>query len=204
MRRPSPYGWSSPLYDIVSAEWPVYRAGRVAGVEALGVRPGDRVVDVGCGTGLSLPLLRAAVGAGGQVVGVDASAAMLRQARRRVEAAGWADVELVQADAAALASAVGPVDGVIFVYALSLVRPWRPAWEQALAAVRPGGRVAVVDMQAPTGRARVLTPLARLACRLGTADIDAHPWSALERDLIGVSARSLRGGHIQVRAGTAP
>ncbi len=163
MRRPSPYGWSAPFYDLISAEWPVYRAGRVARVEALGLRPGDRVVDV-----------------------------------------GWSNVDLVHGNAAALHGVVEPADGLIFVYALSLVRPWPAAWDQALAVVRSGGRIAVVDMQEPTGAARILTPLARLACRAGGSDIDAHPWLALDRDLTDVSARSLRGGHIQARAGTVP
>ncbi|MEP6629166.1 MAG: methyltransferase domain-containing protein [Lapillicoccus sp.] len=137
MQRPPRYGWVAPFYDLVSVEWPVYRAGRVAGVEALGLRPGDTVADVGCGTGLSLSLLRKAVGAHGGIVGVDASPTMLRQAAGRIASAGWGNVDLVRADAAepgalamALQSAEGsdgeapPLDGAIFVYSLSLMSSW--------------------------------------------------------------------------------
>lgn len=48
--------------------------------------------------------------------------------------------------------------------------------EGAVGLARPGARIAVVDMAVSTGPARVLEPLARLACRLGGADIAAHPW----------------------------
>ena len=60
----------------------------------------------------------------------------------------------------------------------------------------------VVDMHRPLGMARVAAPLARLACAAGGSDIHAHPWAALERDCIDVTAVSLRGGHVQVRVGT--
>ena len=76
------------------------------------------------------------------------------------------------------------------------------AWRAATAAARPGARVAVVDLQTPTCPATALAPLAHLACMMGGSDITAHPWSALERDCTDVQAWSLRGGHIQVRAGT--
>jgi demethylmenaquinone methyltransferase/2-methoxy-6-polyprenyl-1,4-benzoquinol methylase len=194
----------------MSFEWPVYRAGRVAGVRALRLARGSTVVDLGCGTGLTLPWLREAVGDRGRAVGVDASAQMLRQADRRIRAAGWRNVELRQRDATRRLAvrpgdalgAPASADAAVFVYSLSLMTPWQRAWDEAVRLVRPGGRIAVVDMAAPTGGSRTLAPLARLACLVGGADIDAHPWTAVEHGLVDVTAVSLRGGHIQVRAGT--
>ena len=72
---------------------------RKAAVERLALAEGARVLDLGCGTGLSLPLLRAAVGAGGAVYGVDLSPHMLATARRRSSEAGWTNVHLIEADA---------------------------------------------------------------------------------------------------------
>jgi len=74
------YRLGARVYDVVSMEQLVYRPGRRAAIEALAPGAGARVLDVGCGTGLNLPLLADAVGPAGEIVGVDASAAMLRQA----------------------------------------------------------------------------------------------------------------------------
>lgn len=198
-------------YDRLSGEW-CYRLGREVGIEALGLRRGDRVLDLGCGTGLNFPRLCAAVGDQGRVVGVDLSRAMLDQAARRVARSGWPMVDLVQANAARLGPAQMPVhlrdgarppfDAVLFTYALSLVPDWPRAWRGATALVREGGRACVVDMQRPTGSARWLTPLAWAACALGGADIDARPWRMLEAEAADVQAWSLRGGHVQVRVGS--
>ena len=77
------------------------------------------------------------------------------------------------------------------------------AWHRILATLRPGGRVAIVDMQVPSGAWRVFAPLARLACLTGGADIDAHPWRLLETDVVGpVDRVQVRGGHIVAVAGT--
>ena len=73
-------------YDTLSLEWPVYRVGRSRGIEGLELRAGDRVLDIACGTGLNFSLLRAAVGATGEIVGVDANPAMADRARRRIAA----------------------------------------------------------------------------------------------------------------------
>lgn len=85
------------VYDIVSLERMVYRRPRLRMLQLLAPPPGGIVIDVGCGTGLNLSPLLAALGPNGHVVGVDASASMLAAARRRVRAAGWGNVTLLQA-----------------------------------------------------------------------------------------------------------
>jgi SAM-dependent methyltransferase len=65
----------------------------------LRLQPGDVVVDVGCGTGLSFPLLEAGIGPGGRLLGVELSPDMLAKARERVAVNGWKNVTLIQAPA---------------------------------------------------------------------------------------------------------
>lgn len=213
MRGRERYTWFAPVYDLLSGERRVYRAGRVTGINALMLRPGALVLDIGCGTGLSFPLIRAAVGPTGRIVGVDASLDMLARARAQTERRGWENTDLVCADATTLTQAsfreslghghdTNGADAVLFAYSLSVMTDWPQAWRAVTAAARPGARVAVVDMRTPTGNATGFAPLARLACALGGSDINAHPWTSLERDCTDVRAWSLRGGHIQVRAGT--
>ena len=208
MRRTARYRTSARFYDLISAEWPVYRAGRVAAIDLMALRPGQRVLDIGCGTGLNFPLVQARIGPTGSITGVDASAQMLAQAQRRTRAAGWGNVRLIEADATTLEAhalgVAGDFDAVISTYAVSLMANWPQAVSLMIAAARPGGRVAVVDMQTPVGSARVWTPLARLACLLGGSDIEAHPWTAIEAALTDVHRVSTRGGHIQVRVGSVP
>lgn len=201
-------------YDVLSGERAVYRAGRVAGIDDMDLSEGDVVIDLGCGTGLNFSLLRDAVGASGAVIGIDLSAEMLDVARRRVERHGWRNVRLIAADAARLdASAIGSAlgdggaDALIATYALSVMRADAPAaFAGATGLLRPGATVCVVDMQPPTGRWRVLSPLARLACAFGGADITARPWRMLEAVAVpgSVRRRGLRGEHIVAVTGSLP
>lgn len=205
MRRPTKYTLSARLYDVISFEWPVYRAGREAAFELLNLPSGSHVLDLGCGTGLNFAGLQRMIGPTGSITGIDASPQMLEQARRRAARAGWMNVTLIPADATALTSAdLGetPFDAALSTYALSLMTPWQAALDAMIAATRVGGVVAVVDMQRPKGRAAAWTPLAKLACRLGGSDIEAHPWTAMTPRLQSLNSASVRGGHIQVRVGT--
>src|ERR1700719_1835628 len=91
-------------YDVTSRLYPVpgypQRAQRLEAVRALGLRPGDTVVDMACGTGLNFRLLEKVVGPRGRIIGVDLTDAMLARAQNRIETNGWRNISLVHADAA--------------------------------------------------------------------------------------------------------
>ena len=114
------------------------------------VRPGDRVLDVCCGTG---DLALAAARAGGRVVGLDFSTPMLERARRKSS-----EIEWVEGDALALPFADGSFDAVTIGFGLRNL----PNVERGLAelrrVLRPGGRLAILEITRPTG---VLAPFYR-------------------------------------------
>src|SRR5215475_8184573 len=91
-------------YEITSRLYPVpgypQQAQRRRAVQALGLRAGDSVIDIACGTGQNFPLIERAIGPDGRIVGVDLTDAMLARAQVRIETHGWDNVSLVQADAA--------------------------------------------------------------------------------------------------------
>jgi arsenite methyltransferase len=121
--------------------WPI----RERAIAALYLQPGQRVLDVGCGTGLSLPLLRRLVGDTGWVYGFDQSPEMLAQARERVTAAGWRNVELFETPAQGLALPAA-VDALLFHYTHDILRS-PSALERLLACARPGAAVAIAGIK---------------------------------------------------------
>jgi arsenite methyltransferase len=111
---------------------------------ALGARPGDRVLDVGCGPGFYVTELLEAVGHEGSVVGLDASADMLAVAARRAE--GYGSVTFHEADATSLPVPNASFERALCVQVLEYVRDVPAALSEMHRALRPGGRVLVWDV----------------------------------------------------------
>ncbi len=134
----------APFYNPTHS-WtlPKRRAARLA----LDLKPGDRVLDLACGTGLNFPHLRELVGEGGQVVGVDLTPAMLDIARKQIKGSDWKNVEVREADAANLPFPDASFDKVIISFALTIIPESLKAIEEVRRVLVPGGRFVALEMR---------------------------------------------------------
>jgi arsenite methyltransferase len=113
---------------------------------ALGARPGERGLDVGCGPGFLACELGHEVGPSGRVVGLDESPEMLEAARARIAREGLGDrVEVREGDAARLGFPAAAFDFVTAVQVYLYVPDVEGALAEAARVLRPGARLAVVD-----------------------------------------------------------
>jgi demethylmenaquinone methyltransferase/2-methoxy-6-polyprenyl-1,4-benzoquinol methylase len=149
---------------------------RLRTVEKLGLQPGDRVLDVACGTGLSLGLLHAAVGESGEIVGIEVSPEMLQQARARVATAGWSNVTLIEAAVEDVAP-MPAFDAVLFHFTHDVLRS-PVALQKIFAAARGQARVAFAGMKYAPWWMAPANILVRAKARpyMTTLDGLAAPW----------------------------
>ena len=110
-------------------------------LEAAAASPGERVLDVGCGTGATLIPFAAAVAPQGHATGVDISAPMLGRARERVAAQGLTNVTLLQADAQVHGFAPASFDLLTSRFGVMFFADPTAAFRNLCAALRPGGRL---------------------------------------------------------------
>lgn len=214
------YDLTAGLYDLV-AEAP-YRAARREAVRWLALKPGERVLDVACGTGVNFALLQAAVGDAGLVIGVDYSQGMLDQARRKVATHGWENVTLHRADAADLSpawlaehlpEAADGVDAVLVTLGLSVIPDWQATLRGAAAVLKPalsqaegpGSRLVVMDGKRFEGWKRLFQPAVWLIELLARADTRRRPWEWMAQHLEDVKMDdSFLFGTVYIAAGRGP
>ncbi len=134
------YDRFAKIYDLVFDG--VLEPGRIESIRRMGVRAGDRVLEIGVGTGLNLPLYENDA----RVVGIDLSAAMLSEAQERVvEGEAPRETGLARMNALSLAFADDSFDLVYAPYVISVVSDARSAVAEMARVCRPGGRLVIVN-----------------------------------------------------------
>jgi phosphatidylethanolamine/phosphatidyl-N-methylethanolamine N-methyltransferase len=129
------YDKLAKVYDLFFG--PTLHPGRLQAIERMDIQPGERVLEVGVGTGINLSLYPSDC----QVTGIDFSSSMLEKARERVARKDIRRVRLLQMDAADLKFADASFDIVYAPYLISVVPdPVRVAQEM-VRVCRPGGRI---------------------------------------------------------------
>jgi demethylmenaquinone methyltransferase/2-methoxy-6-polyprenyl-1,4-benzoquinol methylase len=177
-------------------------------VQALGLRAGDSVIDVACGTGLNFALIEKVIGPGGRIVGVDLTDAMLARAQDRIQANGWRNISLVQADAAGF-DFPAEVDAILSTYALTQVPECAEVIAHGAAALSGGGRWVVLDLKVPGNTPGWLAQLGTAIAR-PFASIDEwimrRPWetirTAMQEELVEFSWTELCFGTAFLAAGS--
>jgi phosphatidylethanolamine/phosphatidyl-N-methylethanolamine N-methyltransferase len=157
------YARWEPVYDIVFGE--VFQAGRREAVRLANRREG-RVLEVGVGTGISLPQYKRSLG----IVGIDLSPQMLRKARERVSRHRLRNVEaLLEMDAAAMTFPDNSFDVVAAMFVMPVVPDPVKVMTELERVCRPGGEVLVVNHFSEQGGMRGLIEkaLAPAASSLG-------------------------------------
>jgi len=163
----------APFYDQVIGRWSGLNRARRRSIALADLCSGERVLFVGVGTGLDLPLVPGDL----KITGVDLSPAML--ARARLRAKNHPSIRLFRMNAETLAFPDESFDATFLHLILSVVERPKQALSEAVRVLRPGGRCLILDKfapvhQRPSGIRRFLN---RWSTRLGT-DIERswEPW----------------------------
>jgi ubiquinone/menaquinone biosynthesis C-methylase UbiE len=187
------------VYDLELAAFEPIRRSAIA---QLNLAPGDTVIDVGCGTGLSFTHLQQAIGPLGHIIGIEQCPEMLNRARTRVTQNGWTNVTLLNASAedAAIPCAA---HAALFHFTHDILRN-PAAISNVLRNLKPGAHVVATGLQWaspwawPTNGFVLLAALRSVTCMEGLS----QPWSLLAEQVGEMEVRSTLFGGVYIACGT--
>lgn len=192
------YRFRAAHYDLELLPFEPVRAEAIARME---LQPGDTVLDVGCGTGLSFGPLLQRLGPQGRIVGIDPSPEMLELARQRVERHGWRGIELIAATAVS-APLAAPADAALFHFTHDVLRD-PDALDHVLAHLKPGAHVVAAGLQwappwmLPANLFVLGAALYSVTCMEGLA----QPWTMLAKRLQELEVLTRGFGGIYIASG---
>lgn len=152
---------------------------RQRAVDLLNLESGNRVLDVGCGSGASFPDLIGAVGSEGEVVGVEISSAFAINSRKRIEKNGWRNIEVIEAPAQTVELS-GEFDGVLMMAAPDVYAS-EEALENIFPHLKPNARIVIFGAKTSNTRiGRLFSPVLKMVFAKfslpTTPSLASDPW----------------------------
>lgn len=199
-RRAARYDFTANLYYLVGFREARYRK---RAVSALGLKRGDTVVEIGCGTGLNFRYLLQSIGETGRLIGVDLTDAMLHKALKRVQRDQWRNVELIEADAANYIFPAG-IQGVLSTFALTLIPEYEQVIDHAARALPANGRLVIADLKKPDRWPLWLVKFGVLITKPFGVSLDLaerKPWQIMPKYFARVTLTEYFAGFVYVAVG---
>jgi len=145
------YDKIADFYDFFSEN--IYASPRKELIDSIGLKSGDTVLLIACGTGLSFDLIESKIHAEGLIVGIDNSKKMLHLAQKKVISRGWKNVILIHDDLRSLSPTFIKkhtgnhlkFDKVIGELAFSVIPDWKETMRQSISLLKKDGKIGVLD-----------------------------------------------------------
>lgn len=177
---------------------------RQRAVELLNLKPGDRVLDAGCGSGGSFPYLVRAVGSAGQVTGVEISPGSAKSARNRIKKNNWGNIEVIES-AAQTVSLTDTFDGLL-MFAAADVYASEGALENIFPRLKNNARVVFFGAKlSRTHMGVILNPIFRMLFKFSfstTPGPDYEPWEILVNRVEKLEVKEYFFGSMFLASGT--
>jgi ubiquinone/menaquinone biosynthesis C-methylase UbiE len=186
------------IYDLELALFEPIRRNAIA---RLALERGDAVLDVGCGTGLSLALLREGVGAKGRIIGIEQSPEMIEQARHRVARKRWRNVTLL-CSPVETAAIPASVNAALFHFTHDILR--RPAAiDNVLRSLEPGARIVASGLKWARSWAVPVNLLVLPAAIRSVTSLEglSQPWSHLAERTGPLDVETMLLGAVYIASG---
>lgn len=171
------------VWDSMLSFWGYDTAYREQAVEKLGLKKGDVVLDLACGTGLNFEYLERKVGKEGKIIALDYSHEMLKKAREKIEENGWNNIKLLERDVSNF-KLNEKVDAVLCTWAMVSIPNYKKALENSIETLRNGGKHVVLDIQQACY-------LIKLFFKATHQDITRKPWKEMRKYLNDVKKEDL-------------
>lgn len=195
------YRSRAPIYDLeIALAQPL----RQRAIDRLRLSPGQIVIDVGCGTGLSFAGLEDAVGPRGTIIGIELSPSMIEHARTRAAQHRWNNVTLLNAP---VEEAVIPfkADAALFCFTHDIVRT-PEAVANVVRHLKPGAKVVSIGLKWASPRALPVNMMVWGAAMRSTTTLEglSRPWSHFEGLVGELRVEELVGGTVYLATGIVP
>ena len=196
------YNFLNGIFNFISRS----NKRRQEAIELLDLKPGDVVIDMGCGTGVNFPFLENKIADSGKIIGVDLTKAMLGQANKRINKHGFNNIELVNMPAQHFMYPE-KCDAILITFAVTIMPEYDQVIKNLAQMLRPGKKLAILELKRTARAPKSIIKAARFILKpLGFRyeQIYYKPWESMKKYFNRVEIKEYFFGALYIAVGSSP